>query len=117
MRTMTAYRLAPLLVCAIGLFGCASAPNTEDLNTNVVGMSKQELLSCMGPPSRSAQDGNMEFLTYSHRSYYDKYTYECEARFVLTNGRISKLNVTGDPPGTLDVSSGVCRSLVAKCTR
>ncbi len=59
----------------------------------------------------------MEFLTYSHRNFYDKYTYQCDANFILTDGRVSKLNVTGDAPGTLDVTSGVCRALVAKCVQ
>ena len=80
-------------------------------------MSKAQLLSCMGPANATAKDGNMEFLTYNYRSVYDKYSYQCDSRFVLTDGRVSKLNVTGDAPGTIDVTSGVCRSLVAKCAQ
>ena len=97
------------------LTGCVSAPSTEELNPKLVGMSKQQLLSCMGPPNRSANEQNMEFLTYSHRNFYDKYAYQCDANFVLTDGRVTRLNITGDAPGTLDVTSGVCRALVAKC--
>jgi hypothetical protein len=96
---------------------CATGPSTEELNSKVRGMSKQQLLSCMGPPNSTAKDGNMEFLTYSHRNFYDKYAYQCDANFILTDGRVSKLNVTGDAPGTLDVTSGVCRALVAKCVQ
>lgn len=99
------------------LTGCVSAPSTEELNPKLVGMSKQQLLSCMGPPNRSATEQNMEFLTYSHRNFYDKYTYQCDANFILTDGRVTRLNVTGDAPGTLDVTSGVCRALVAKCVQ
>lgn len=105
------------VLIALFLSACASGPSTEELNPKVRGMSKQQLLSCMGPPNASAKDGNMEFLTYSYRNFYDKYTYQCEANFVLTDGRVSKLNVTGDAPGTLDVTSGVCRALVAKCVQ
>ena len=111
------------LVALAGLVGstvlaaCVSAPSTEDLNQKVVGMSKQQLLSCMGPPSRGARDGNMEFLTWSHRNAYDKYTYQCDANFVLTDGRVTRLNVTGDAPGTMDVTSPVCRAMVAKCVQ
>ena len=97
------------------LTGCASAPSTKELNTKVAGMSKQELLSCMGVPSGSTADGNMEFLSYSHRNFYDKYTYQCDANFILTNGRVTRLNVTGDAPGNIDVTSRVCRAMVAKC--
>ena len=59
----------------------------------------------------------MEFLTYSHRNFYDKYTYQCDANFILTGRRVSELNVTGDAPGMLDVTSGVCKALVAKCVQ
>lgn len=97
------------------LTGCVSAPSTEELNPKLVGMSKQQLLSCMGPPNRSATEQNLEFLMYSHRNFYDKYTYQCDANFILTDGRVTRLNITGDAPGTLDVTSGVCRALVAKC--
>ena len=113
---MNICRAIPFLV-ALFVSACASAPSTEELNSKVRGMSKQELLSCMGPPNASAKDGNMEFLTYSHRNFYDKYTYQCDANFILTDGRVSRLNVTGDAPGTLDVTSGVCRALVAKCVQ
>ena len=101
---------AVLLVSA-----CASSPNAADLDQKLRGMTKQQLFSCMGPPAASAKDGNMEFLTYSHRSIYDKYSYQCDANLVLTDGRVSKLNILGDAPGTLDVTSGVCRAMVAKC--
>lgn len=113
---MNICRAIPFLV-ALFVSACASAPSTEELNSKVRGMSKQELLSCMGPPNATAKDGNMEFLTYSHRNFYEKYTYQCDANFILTDGRVSRLNVTGDAPGTLDVTSGVCRALVAKCVQ
>ena len=113
---MNICRTTPIFL-ALFLSACATGPSTEELNPKVRGMSKQQLLSCMGPPNASAKDGNMEFITYSHGSLYDKYTYQCEATFILTEGRVSKLNVTGDAPGTLDVTSGVCRALVAKCVQ
>lgn len=78
-------------------------------------MTRQQLLTCMGPPNSAAKDGSMEFLTYAHRNYYDKYSYQCDARFVLTDGRVTRLDISGDPPGTIDVTSGVCRAMVAKC--
>ena len=81
-------------------------------------MSRTELLSCMGPPSNVARDGNMEFLTYSHRNYYGQYAYRCDANLVLVDGRVTRLRVTGDEvTGTLDVTSGVCRAMIAKCTQ
>jgi hypothetical protein len=104
-----------LLLPALFLSACAAGPSTAELNPKFQGMSKQQLLSCMGPPHASAKDGNMEFLTYQHRDIYDKYTYRCDANFVLTDGRVSRLSITGDAPGTLDVTSGVCRAIVSKC--
>ena len=112
-------KFTPLVaVCSTALIsGCVSAPSTEKLNPKLVGMSKQQLLSCLGTPNRSATEQNMEFLTYSHRNFYDKYAYQCDPNFILTDGRVTRLIVTGDAPGTLDVTSGVCRALVAKCVQ
>ena len=106
------------LFLPIALAACVSAPSTEELNPKVMGMSRAELLSCMGPPSNAARDGNMEFITYSHRNFYAQYAYRCDANFVLTDGRVTRLKVTGDEvTGTLDVTSGVCRAMVAKCVQ
>ena len=70
----------------------------------------------MGPANNTAQDGNMEFITYSHRNFYGPYAYRCDANIVLTDGRVTRLRVTGDEVnGTLDVTSGVCRAMIAKC--
>lgn len=110
-------RSAKPLLIALLLSACVSAPSTDELNPKVVGMTKLQLLSCMGPPNATAKEGNVEFLTYSHRNFYDKYTYQCDANFILTDGRVSRLNITGDAPGTIDVTSGVCRALVAKCVQ
>ena len=106
-----------LIPIALLAFGCASGPETTELNQKLRGMTKQELLSCMGSPATSTREGNMEFLAYKHRNVYDKYSYQCDANFILTDGKVSKLNILGDVPGTLDVTSGVCKALVAKCTQ
>ena len=104
------------LIFSIPLSACVSAPNTGELNQKIVGMSRAELLSCMGPANNTAQDGNMEFITYSHRNFYGPYAYRCDANIVLTDGRVTRLRVTGDEVnGTLDVTSGVCRAMIAKC--
>lgn len=100
------------------LTACVSAPNTAELNSKVIGMSRQELLSCMGPSGNAARDGNMEFLTYSHRNYYAQYAYRCDANFVLTDGKVTRIRITGDEvTGVLDTTSGVCRAMVAKCVQ
>ena len=98
------------------LTGCVSAPSSDQLSSKVKGMSRLELLSCMGPPSNTARDGNVEFLAYSHRNTYSLLAYRCDANFVLTDGTVTRLNITGDEvTGAIDVTSGVCRAMVAKC--
>jgi hypothetical protein len=111
-------KLCAALLLPIALAACVSAPSTEELNPKVMGMSRAELLSCMGPPNNAARDGNMEFLTYSHRNFHGQYTYRCDANWVLTDGRVTRLRVTGDEvSGLIDVTSGVCRAMVAKCVK
>lgn len=106
------------LSCAAAILaGCASAPNEGDLNRRLAGMSKLELLACMGAPSASAADGDAEVLRFSHRDFYMGMMYQCDANVVLKSGRVASLRVTGDAPGTLDVTSKVCRAKLDKCAR
>ncbi len=85
---MTKPHIALPLAAALLLSACATGPSIEELNSKVRGMLRTQLLSCMGPPSATAKDGNMEFLTYSYRNVYDKYSYQCDSRFILTDGRV-----------------------------
>lgn len=104
-----------LLFASSALSGCATGLSIEELDRKVRGMSRQQLLACMGPPSASAKDGNMEFLTYGYRNVWDAYLNRCDTNFILTEGRVSRVSVTRYAQGTVDATTSYCRSLVAKC--
>lgn len=108
-------RTTALILSAFILAGCASAPSQQELNTRLAGLSKVELLACMGAPNGAARDDDTEVLTYAHRDFHMGMTYQCDANVVLKAGRVARITVTGDAPGTIDVTSKVCRAKLDKC--
>jgi hypothetical protein len=116
----TVYLIITFLVPLL-LLGCAGskfhrAEVATRAKTELVGMSKKDLLSCAGVPVRSQQVEDMEFLTYvgggdnvgyaggaagssaaggviaMHKRY-------CEVTFVLKAGKVEKVNYTGRTGG------------------
>jgi len=107
MRATIIMFLIPLL-----LLGCSGskfhrAEVATRAETELVGMSKKDLLSCAGVPMRSERLEDMEFLTYVgggdnvgyaggviavHKRY-------CEVTFILKSGRVEKVNYTGRTGG------------------
>ena len=110
-----------MLLVLLLLVGCAGskfhrAEVATRAKTELVGMSKKNLLSCAGVPVRSQQVEDMEFLTYvgggdsvgyaggvagpstasggivTHKRY-------CEVTFVLKAGKVEKVNYTGRTGG------------------
>jgi hypothetical protein len=77
MRTMNIKTILILLL-ALSVVGCGTRrpdPATR-AQTELVGMSKKELLSCAGVPIRQTQLEDMEFLVFKTESLFDgKHTY------------------------------------------
>src|SRR5947207_14676672 len=68
MRVMqcTAVTIA-LTVAASGLAGCAieRAQVAHDVQSRMVGLTKEQLLACMGPPTAKAAEGTTEVWSYN----------------------------------------------------
>jgi hypothetical protein len=63
MRTMIV-----LLVAATTVAGCAEQQRAQlarDARTSMIGMTKEQALACMGPPSNKATEGATEAWSYS----------------------------------------------------
>jgi hypothetical protein len=119
------------------LTGCASrrADVASRAQTELIGMSKKELLLCAGTPGRQDKVNNLEFLTYSSsedggsgvglglsiapalsvgvgtstRRY-------CEATFVLENDLIQKITYRGRTGGPL-AKDEQCAFIVDLCLK
>ena len=99
--------------------------------TQLIGMSRKDVLSCAGAPIREAKDDDTEFLTYvaggdstgmavgvansstgvasvsSHRRY-------CEVTFVLQRGVVTKISYSGRPGGYATAGEQ-CAFVVENC--
>ena len=62
---------ATLLSAAILLTACASMrrETTENAQNKMVGLSKEQLLACMGPPANRTVEGTGEVWSYNSRGY------------------------------------------------
>jgi len=117
-----------LVFCTI-MWGCASLPILrykeagERARTELIGMSKADLLCCAGVPVRSEQIEGREFLVYA-RSEFKGSTYKGsgnvrsyyhEVIFVLRGGVIEKVMYRGDR-GLISGFAG-CGKIVEPCLK
>jgi hypothetical protein len=112
---------APVLMLA----ACANpsqerADIAEFAKTQLVGVSKAEILACAGTPLRTAIKGNAELLTYvgssgiagtSQKSPKEHY---CEVTFLLRRGFVEEVKYSG-PSGGFMTQGEECAFVVQKC--
>lgn len=98
--------LVTLLAVGAMSSGCAVMKRVDiadNAKSELVGLSKTDLLSCAGVPVRSETVGDMEFLTYVSES--DKLTLfrrgkrYCEVTFTLKNGIVENVSYAGNTGG------------------
>ena len=108
--------LLALALLGAALGACRTYRAAERAPSELVGFSTQQLLSCAGAPDKRATAGNVEVLTYAVRlEDPETGTHYCEVSFVLTNGKVTKVNYTG----TTGLISGHahCGRAVKNCLR
>ncbi len=127
-----------LLIAAISIVfiaGCAAshrASIASRAQTELIGMSKKDLLSSAGVPVRQERVDDLEFLTYtgggdSVGTGYatqtspssaivasKKHHRYCEATFILKEGKVDKLNYSGRTGG-LATKGEQCAFIVENC--
>jgi hypothetical protein len=123
---------------AVVVAGCAAQQRSQmaaDAQTKLRGMTKEQVLSCMGPPSRKMAEGATEVWSYSsgdgHTSTsgsastlitgaldYEATTTRrfCTVDVVMTDGLVSRLNYSG-PTGGLLTPGEQCGFAVQNCVR
>ncbi|MFZ5504612.1 MAG: hypothetical protein ACOY7P_03900 [Pseudomonadota bacterium] len=128
--------IATALGAAITLGGCAvqRANLAERAQSEMVGMSKKELLLCAGVPLRQERVEDLEFLTFSgggdsvssgaatavsSKTVVGTETTTrryCEATFVLKNSAIEKVSYQGRTGGLL-TKGEQCAFIVENCLK
>jgi hypothetical protein len=128
--------LAIAVVLVVSFSGCIfqRAIIASRAQTELVGMSKIELLSCAGLPVRQERMDDLEFLTYSGGvdilgAEVDTYTSPstdtatgkrtylyCDVTFVLKDGVVQKVNYKGRTGGLL-TKGEQCAFVVENCLK
>jgi len=125
-----------ILILFAGVSGCTvhRAIVASRAQTQLIGMSKVELLSCAGAPVRQEQAEEFEFLTFAgggDSTGYGVATFTspstaiatgkslrryCEATFVLKGGVVQRVNYQGRTGGLL-TRGEQCAFIVENCVR
>ena len=126
-----------VVLCGLMLCGCAAIQRVEIASraqTELVGMSKKDLLLCAGVPLRQERVEDLEFLSFagggdlvgstfatgtspSSAVAVGKSTHRyCEATFVLKNGIVQKVNYQGRTGGLL-TKGEQCAFIVENCVK
>jgi len=123
-----------LAIVALGaaLAGCAfqRAEIAQDARAQMVGMTKEQVLACMGAPANKAAEGSTEVwgfvsgngMTVATASY-DRYggtavssNRFCNINIVFAGGQVSAINYTG-PTGGLLTAGEQCAYAVNACVK
>jgi hypothetical protein len=116
----------------VALGGCAiqRAQIAQDARAQMVGLSKEQVLTCMGAPANKAAEGATEVWGYASgngmtvaSASYDRYggtavasSRFCNINIVMASGRVTAVNYTG-PTGGLLTAGEQCAYAVDACVR
>lgn len=125
-------RVLGIVALGVALCGCAfqRAEIAQDARTQMVGMSKEQVLSCMGAPANKAAEGATEVWGYDSGNGMevasvsgDRYGATavssrrfCKINVVFAGGQVSSMNYTG-PTGGLLTAGEQCTYAVDACVK
>jgi hypothetical protein len=123
--------LGIVALCAT-LGGCAfqRAEVAQDARVQMVGLTKEQVLTCMGAPASKAAEGATEVWGYASgngmtvaTASYDRYggtavssSRFCNINIVMASGRVTAVNYAG-PTGGLLTAGEQCAYAVNACVR
>lgn len=117
--------MAGLIVCLVLCFSAAGCSVHKRVNmaerglSELVGLSKAELLSCAGVPVRSEKVDDFEFLTYTSggtRGFFCRSGRYCEVTFTLQNNVVEKVSYAGNTGGYF-TEKEQCAYVIAPCLK
>lgn len=125
-------RILGVVALSVTLAGCAiqRAQVAEDARAQLVGMSKEQILTCMGPPASKAAEAQTEVWSYnsgdgtvvasgsvSGGSFSGVSSSRfCKINLVFAAGSVSAVNYQG-PTGGLITAGEQCAYAVNACVR
>lgn len=121
-----------IVVLSAALGGCAfqRAEIAQDARAQMVGMSREQVLGCMGAPANKAAEGATEVWGYNSGNgmtvvdaSYSRYggsavasSRFCNINIVFAAGQVSAVNYTG-PTGGLLTAGEQCAYAVNSCVK
>jgi hypothetical protein len=125
-------RVLGIVALCAALGGCAfqRAEIAQDARTQMVGLSKEQVLACMGAPANKAAEGKTEVWGYSSGNgmtvtdaSYGRFggtaissSRFCNVNVVMTGGQVSAVNYAG-PTGGLLTAGEQCAYAVDACVK
>jgi hypothetical protein len=125
-------RILAFVAVAVALGGCAiqRAQIAQDARVQMVGLTKEQVLVCMGPPAGKAAEGQTEVWSYnsgdgttiaSGSVSYGNFSGVSSRRFcqinvVISSGAVSAVNYQG-PTGGLITAGEQCAYAVDACVK
>jgi hypothetical protein len=121
-----------IVALGVTLAGCAiqRAEIAQDARAQMVGMSKEQVLACMGAPASKAAEGATEVWGYNSgdgttvaTASFDRYggtaissNRFCKINIVFGGGQVSAVNYTG-PTGGLLTAGEQCAYAISPCVK
>lgn len=121
-----------VVTLSVALASCAiqRAEIAQDARAQMVGLSKEQVLACMGAPANKAAEGATEVWGYASgngmtvaTASYDRYggtavssSRFCNVNIVFASGQVSTVNYTG-PTGGLLTAGEQCAYAVSACVK
>jgi hypothetical protein len=128
---MGIYRISALLACLL-LGACAiqRAQVANEAQGQMVGLTKEQVLACMGPPLNKATEGTTEVWSYASGNGETEVALSggrgwaagsssqryCTVNVTMVAGRVSRLNYVG-PTGGLLTPGEQCAFALQNCVR
>ena len=125
-------RVLGIVALAVAVSGCAiqRAQIAQDARAQMIGMTKEQVLACMGPPANKATEGQTEVWSYnsgdgtvvaSGSASYGNFSGTSSRRFcqinvVMTGASVSSVNDQG-PTGGLITAGEQCAYAVDACVK
>jgi hypothetical protein len=95
-------RILRIVALGAALSGCAiqRAQIAQDAQSNMIGMPKEQVLACMGPPANKATEGKTEVWAYSTSPTINLdrgsgATRFCNINVTMNGGNVSAVNYQG----------------------
>jgi hypothetical protein len=117
-------RILGIVALGAALCGCGSmqrAQIAQDAQANMIGMPKEQVLICMGPPANRATEGQTEVWAYNSGATLtvsdgNGSTRFCNINITMSAGRVSDVSYHG-PTGGLLSRGEQCAYAVDRCAK